>query len=221
MAINTLNDKKITQDRYRERVNDFFQRMRSWLPDSLETAELPEHAVHDATGEYTVEMLGIYKKDIPESDDLAIKISPRGASTLIGEGMLEVSGPIGYEPLIYLRKNALPKAAYIPGIKRPLYRGVERDDWYWLESKSVTPVNFGEELCIHFVKEVEYWKPQEMLDVLKRLPDADACQLGDAIPQSRVWSLWRVTLPERLPLNLMAVMLLRGNAYLTLSLAQA
>ncbi len=134
MAIDTLNNNKITQDRYKERVKDFFQRMRSWLPDSLETAELPERAVHDATGEYTVEMLGIHKKDIPESDDLAIEISPRGASTLIGEGMLEVSGPIGHEPLIYLRKNALPKVAYIPGIKRPLYRGVERDDWYWLES---------------------------------------------------------------------------------------
>ncbi len=55
--------------------------------------------------------------------------------------------------------------------------------------KSVTPTDFGEELHMHFVKEVEYWKPQEMLDVLKRLPGADACQLGEAkqIYEYRNW----------------------------------
>ncbi|MCP4701772.1 MAG: hypothetical protein GY862_33670 [Gammaproteobacteria bacterium] len=135
MAIDTLNenDKQITQDRYKERVNDFFQQIRNWLPDSsLAAGELQKRTIHDATGEYAVEMFGIHKKDMPEADELAVKILPQGASTLIGEG--GVSGPIGYESLIYLRKNDLPKAEYIPGKKRPLYQGVEQDDWYWLQS---------------------------------------------------------------------------------------
>ncbi len=137
MAIDTLNNNKITQDRYKERVNDFFQRIRNWLPNSsLAAGEQQERTIRDATGEYAVGMLGIHKKGIHKDEfgECVAELLPLGASTLIGEGVLEVSSPMGDEALIYLCKDALPEVEYIPGIKRPLYRGVKRDDWYWLES---------------------------------------------------------------------------------------
>ncbi len=165
MAINTLNDKKITQDRYKERVNDFFQRIRNWLPDiGLAASEFQEHTIRDATGEYAVGMLGIHKKG--NKDKLAgncvAELFPQGATALIGEGVLKISSPMGDETLIYLCKNTLPQVEYTTDKKDPLYKGVKQDDWYWLESSlSNRAIPVTKELLFDLVRMVSLYDIDE------------------------------------------------------------
>ncbi len=61
-------------------------------------------------------------------------IFPMGATTLLAKGILEIHGPFGEEKLLYFCRNTLPLVEYRPGKFRPIYRGVDSDNWYWLES---------------------------------------------------------------------------------------
>jgi hypothetical protein len=124
------------QERYRNRVNAFFKQVEQCIPDELEINlnAIPHFTITDATGTYPVNMAVIYKKEVPEPDNLIVNIFPIGATTLLGEGILELSGPFGEEKLIYFSRETLPKVEYKPGSFRPIYRSVDLDGWYWLES---------------------------------------------------------------------------------------
>jgi len=46
--------------------------------------------------------------------------------------------------------------------------------------ETVSPPDFGKELYEHFGKAIEYSKPEDILDMLKKLPDADAQIISQA-----------------------------------------
>ncbi len=122
------------QKKYLERVKRFFDQVKSWLPNELEAVELPGRTIQDTTGKYAVGMMRIHKKGMPEPDNVIADIAPIGATTLLGEGLLEIRGPLGEEKLIYFCRKSLQQVEYQPGKILPIYRGVTSDAWYWLES---------------------------------------------------------------------------------------
>jgi hypothetical protein len=130
-----IDKKVIIQERYIKRVNVFFTQVKDWLTDtSLETVEMPTRTITDATGTYQVGIMAIVIKDKPELEDNVASIFPMGATTLLGEGILEIAGAFGEEKLIYFCRNTLQQVEYKLGVLRPIYRGVDLDGWYWLES---------------------------------------------------------------------------------------
>ncbi|MDM8562323.1 hypothetical protein QUF54_03115 [Candidatus Marithioploca araucensis] len=131
-TIECLTNEEI-QEQYFKRIKAFFTQVEEWLPDELEISyPVPQRTVTDTTGTYQVGMASIYKK--PEPDDFVVDIFPMGATTLLGEGILEIRGAFGEEKLIYFCRNTLPQVEYKPDMFRPIYRCVDSDGWYWLES---------------------------------------------------------------------------------------
>jgi len=131
-TIEHLTNEKI-QERYVKRVKAFLKQLEKWLPNELEMFyPIPNRTVTDTTGTYQVGMASIHKKGVP--DNFVVDIFPMGATTLLGEGILEISGVLGKEKIIYFCQKTLPKVEYKPGMFRSIYRGVDSDGWYWLES---------------------------------------------------------------------------------------
>lgn len=134
MATVAEKPEREVQEEYLKLVRFFFEQVKSWLPDDWEAVALPERTIQDSTGEYRAGMMSIRKKGVPEPDDFIADIFPMGATPLLGKGLLEISGPFGEEKLIYFCRDTIPRVEYQEGKIRPLYRGVEQDGWYWLES---------------------------------------------------------------------------------------
>jgi hypothetical protein len=133
-TIEHLTNEEI-QERYVKRIKTFFSQIKEWLPDELEMNDpIPNRDITDTTGTYQTGMVSIYKKGVPEPDNFVADIIPLGATTLLGEGILEIFGAWGEEKLIYFCRDTLPQVEYKPGKFRPIYRGVDSDGWYWLES---------------------------------------------------------------------------------------
>jgi len=133
-TIEHLTNEEI-QERYVKRIKAFFTQIEEWLPDELEINDpVSNRTITDTTGTYQIGMASIYKKGVPEPDNYVAAIFPMGATTLLGEGILEISGALGEEKLIYFCRDTLPQVEDKLGKFRPIYRGVDSDGWYWLES---------------------------------------------------------------------------------------
>jgi hypothetical protein len=123
------------QEKYRQRVQRFFTQIEEWLPNELEMYNpVPNYRITDSTGTYQINPAAICRTNVQEPDNYVVDIFPKGATVLLGEGILEISGSLGEEKLIYFCQETLPKVEYEPKKVRPIYRGVDLDGWYWLES---------------------------------------------------------------------------------------
>jgi len=132
--IERLTNEEI-QEKYRQRVKTFFTQIKEWLPDDLEMYNpVPNYRITDSTGTYKIDPTAICRINVQEPDNHVVDIFPRGATVLLGEGILEISGSLGEEKLIYFCRDTLPKVEYELGESHPIYRGVDLDGWYWLES---------------------------------------------------------------------------------------
>jgi len=148
------------QQRYIKRVKTFLIQVKKWLPDELEISHFaPNHTVTDTTGTYRVDMATIYKMGVAEPNNFIADILPIGATTLLGEGILKISGDYGEEKLIYFCRDTLPQVEYKPGIARPIYRGVDSDGWYWLESSmSNRAIFIAREQLFDLIRLVSYYE---------------------------------------------------------------
>jgi len=146
-AVELLSDEHIEEVRntYLKRVKQFCEWVEKILPKrryNLESGDVIP--IEDTTGEYQPNKL-LYitiklnltddeKQHLLDKDGFIMHITPIGATPLIGHGVLLITGPLGEEKLIYLCKQDFEqdKNSNI----RPIYRGIEKDGWYWFETYS-------------------------------------------------------------------------------------
>ncbi|MCP4701686.1 MAG: hypothetical protein GY862_33235 [Gammaproteobacteria bacterium] len=154
----TATKKAERQRIYLERLNAFFEEVKTWLPEDLETAEIL-HEVRDKTGEYKAPGMAILKKGVPEPDDdddddnVVAKLLPQGCSLLWGgEGLIELHGPFDEESIVYLLVDCLMACRYHSGKLRPMFKGLNSDGWYWMEDPRRSRVQpFNGELLIELL----------------------------------------------------------------------
>lgn len=130
----TLDHAHEQQQRYLQRVADFFAQVCAWLPDELETVEI-KRTIEDETGQYEVSGIAIVRKEVAEPDDAVADLLPEGSSVLLAEGLIELSGAFGTESILYMVKDSLI-ICDAAGKERPMFKGLEQDGWYWLENKN-------------------------------------------------------------------------------------
>ncbi|MCP4698118.1 MAG: hypothetical protein GY862_14885 [Gammaproteobacteria bacterium] len=138
----TATNKTERQRIYLEQLNAFFEEVKTWLPEELETAKMP-HEVRDKTGEYKAPGMAILKKGVPEPDDAVVaNLLPQGCSLLWGEGLIKLHGLFNEESIVYVLVDRLMTAR--SGKLRPRFKGLNSDGWYWVEDprrSRVLPLN--------------------------------------------------------------------------------
>ncbi|MCP4701685.1 MAG: hypothetical protein GY862_33230 [Gammaproteobacteria bacterium] len=162
MVTETVTDKAERQQIYLERFNAFLEEVKTWLPEELETAEIP-HEVRDKTGEYKAPGMAILKKGVPEPDDddnVVAKLLPQGCSVLLGEGLIEIHGEFAKESVVYLLVDCFMTTR--SGKLRPMFKGLNSDGWYWMDDPQrsrVLPLNG--ELLIELLGLTSDYEPPE------------------------------------------------------------
>jgi hypothetical protein len=134
---NRLVDYETTKHIYLQRVNQFYTQVKTWLGDQKYSFLTVPHIFKDEFGTYQGEKMVIklkkkgttLKKNF--NQPLLAELTPMGASSLLGEGVIEVSGWLTMEPLAYLPKGG-PTLTWSSGEKQPMLEGVYQDGWYLL-----------------------------------------------------------------------------------------
>lgn len=157
----TMNAQQEKQRLYLQRVEDLFLQIKTWLPEGL-TATINHESrkpVRDETGEYFPPVLTITRTDKEEPDNFVADLFPAGCSVLLAEGLVELRGAIGEEPILYMIKdNLMIDDAH--GGTRPMYRGLSENGWYWLESaRRSRAVLLDDEVFIDLLPLVSVYEP--------------------------------------------------------------
>ena len=149
-----LTDEEARQQ-YSKRVKMFLTQVEKCLPKELEMHQsIPDFTVTDITGTYQIEMATIYKC-VPEPDNFVADIFPLGVTTLLGEGLLDISGPFGGERFIYFCRETVSQMQYRAGMIYPVYRDAESEGWYWLkDSMNNQAISITSERLFNLIKKV-------------------------------------------------------------------
>jgi len=117
------------QQLYLEKINQFFEQIKEWLPNSFETVRTENSPIEDKTGEYQTPILFIVKKDKP--DDAVADLLPEGISFLTDDALIEIHGAYDDEEMIYMQENN-QRYTIKNGGKCPMYQGFVQEGWYWI-----------------------------------------------------------------------------------------
>ncbi|EDN65936.1 hypothetical protein BGP_4744 [Beggiatoa sp. PS] len=64
-------------------------------------------------------------------------MKPIGACAVLAEGMIELESWLGKEHIVYMPTGG-PTFTEPSGVERPIYRGIDEEGWYWIESSRRT-----------------------------------------------------------------------------------
>jgi hypothetical protein len=128
---------------YCDRILQLYEQIDLWLKNTSLIARRSEHTLVE-------ELLGTYKTFLLEIDDpngaRVTTLQPVGASVIGAEGRVEIFGRVGREGIVYfvaggpqitVKVGAGPSAKRV---SRPVFKGVEHEGWYWLESARLSRV---------------------------------------------------------------------------------
>jgi hypothetical protein len=108
--------------KYVERIEQLYIKIRNWLGETnLIIIETPIYIL-EQIADYKV--TGLLIKTA--SGKTLAEIKPAAASVIIAEGKIDVVGWLGTEYLLYMLKHR-------PELGTALYKGINQDDWYWIE----------------------------------------------------------------------------------------
>jgi hypothetical protein len=143
----TQNHLKGKQQLYLDRVNQFFEPVKTWVPQFKTIQTEKSHFVQDETGKYQTPFLSIVKTNLSDEISDAFSLAdllPEGTSVLMGEGIIKIDGLYGQEFIIYMLKQGwLIQDRF--GQERQMYQGIDDDGWYWLESSHRNRVHLVDE----------------------------------------------------------------------------
>lgn len=142
---------------------DYIQRLTALLDEidgwcrtlGLQTERHPVAMHEESTGRYEGPGLRILKDGMPVA-----KMVPVGSQTIAADGRVDLAGRIcRHVFLFYLETNCRDEpTAIVDGrciyTTSPIRRGVDRDGWYWLESKSLRVKRVDENLFIDLLMDV-------------------------------------------------------------------
>jgi len=112
---------------YLQRVNQLYQNIQDWLKNDDLVCTQSEVEIAETLGEYVVPTLAI---QTVAGEDLAA-LKPVGASVLHAEGMIEVTGWLDRDYIMYMQAGG-PGFIDPAGLRHPFYKGIGEEGWYWL-----------------------------------------------------------------------------------------
>jgi len=112
---------------YLQRVNQLYQNIQDWLKNNDLVCTQSVVEIAETLGEYLVPTLAI---QTAAGEDLAA-LKPVGADVLLAEGMIEVTGWLDHNYVLYLLAGG-PTFLDPAGIKHPYYKGIGEEGWYWI-----------------------------------------------------------------------------------------
>ncbi|TAE30896.1 MAG: hypothetical protein EAZ92_03475 [Candidatus Kapaibacterium sp.] len=165
METNTEIDYKAVAERYRERLNDLYGEIETWLEGEQ---------YRFTRGEMNLEQQNIGKYIAPtltitnvETRELIAELKPGGALVIAAEGRVDIIGDIDSDYLLYLVPDSgidvdvstkVGNAPETTETKRwSVFRGFQHKGWYFTEVRRlarVKPIN--KELFIDILAEVSY-----------------------------------------------------------------
>lgn len=113
---------------YLQRVNHFYQQVKNWFPAEHFRLSTEERLFQDELGTYRSALLAIKTQD----ETLLANLVPMGASSLLGEGVIEIVNWLGERHIVYLPHGG-PTMRLLSGERQPTLKGVTQAGWYWLE----------------------------------------------------------------------------------------
>jgi len=121
---------------YLQRVTQFYAQLQSWLGNQDYTFSSVPRTFKDELGTYRGNKMVVelkQQKAIQKNFNKPwlVDFTPMGAASLLGEGVIEVSGWLTMEPLAYLPRSE-PTRRLSSGQRQPLLKGVHEDGWYLL-----------------------------------------------------------------------------------------
>jgi hypothetical protein len=129
--LQTDNQKK--RQIYLQRVNHLYHQIQDWLQNDGLVITRREVEITEALGQYWVPLLTI-QTDVHET---LAEFKPVAAEALHAEGMIEVSGWLDSDYIMYMRAGG-PGYLDPAGVKHPFYPGIEAEGWYWLKDRVKT-----------------------------------------------------------------------------------
>lgn len=120
---------------YLQRVHQFFDDIKNWLKNEILYVEQQKIEIMEKfVGTYTVPTLSISS----QTQEKLADIIPAGANIMVGEGRIDIEGWFGTEYIVYMRQDGPLLLKNIVGqdkpVKRPMYKGIESDNWYWVDN---------------------------------------------------------------------------------------
>lgn len=119
---------KAQKQLYLQRVNHFYQQVRNWYTEKNFRFSTEERIFRDKLGTYQSALLAIKTQE----EELLAKLVPMGASSLLGEGVIEIINWLREEHIVYLPLGG-PTIMLPSGERQPTLKGVNQEGWYWLE----------------------------------------------------------------------------------------
>ena len=152
-------DQEIRQQ-YFKQFNLFLKLVKRCLPDELELLESTSHfTVTDITGTYQAEIATIHRKNVPPDNHFVADIIPFGVTDSPGEGILELSGALGEERFIYLRRHLISHPEYHSGMFCLVSQEIDLSGWYWLKVSTNNQAIFVTcDLLLDLIKKVNCYE---------------------------------------------------------------
>lgn len=142
---------------YRQNISTLFESVKNWIEDlPLSTKEESIELIEELGGRYSINKLALFNKN----NALLAELVPAGAWVIGAKGRVDLIGKYEREILVYLEASpSLRVSCSTPEstekLTHSLYKGIEREDWYWIESKRLMKARaVSQELFLDLLAEV-------------------------------------------------------------------
>lgn len=129
----------IVLEEYLTEIQQLYLEIRKWFADTPLLINEEEMEINEeASGAYKAIKLLIQDQEKREIAELR----PVGAWIIGAKGAIDIIGQVDKESLVYMKKGGAEISSSISAGKeilesrsRPLFKGIDRDGWYWIEDK--------------------------------------------------------------------------------------
>lgn len=123
-------------------IQTLYKQIESWVEDKpLQTTREGIELNEEAYGQYKTEKLVIRNAT---TEQLIASLIPKGAAIIGAKGRIDLAGNVDSEILVDWDKGGPSYTSKVvtneqeqPGKAVPLYRGVDKAGWYWVESRKL------------------------------------------------------------------------------------
>ncbi len=131
---------------YLQRVNQLYQNIQDWLKNDDLVRTQSKIEIAETLGEYVVPTLAI---QTAAGEELAT-LKPVGADVLLVEGMIEVTGWLDHDYVLYLLAGG-PTFLDPTRIKHPYYKGIGEEGWYWINRLNTHPLRLNSSSLLQLI----------------------------------------------------------------------
>lgn len=147
------------RDDFLNALKQIFSDIEKWAKESgLKTKKEKLSIIEEQIGPYDAPCLKLLDKS---NKEIAV-LRPVGAFIIGASGRFDIEGRFGKETIVLMGKGGpifettiLQKENILEKSKAPLFKGIDRDGWYWIESKKLGRARlFDKELFLDLIREI-------------------------------------------------------------------